>query len=393
MTAGLKLENPLLTFENVRRIEGMKPIPTYPDTDEDKADEGPRSIYDTDEPDEDDLWFIPPPENQGQDNFLPPGPRVDRQMLFDPRDWRTAQAELSSELAELAVTFGALDERLRNGPKGWVHRLALMDVSDLGWWTGDRIGVDRLALWCGLRIGATADDSQALFRAGWAVRRLAQGAGPSEGGWRSGLTSFLDRQAQGVEDTPEAVADLADVMHDAFSLHPVTQAAISFHAWRALSERVGQDTEAAVIAARHSATMGRGGATFMPLALSGPSALRGSGQPHERLAAWIQGAGQAVLAALLHLERVAVWEDRARDLTRDLSGRTPPVLVDALRAWPMVSAPLAAELTKASRATIQRNLDLFVQRDLIREVTGQGRYRVWTADLSAAGRDPVLRQD
>ncbi len=362
-------------------MHGMKPTTATTDQDDEESDLGQRSIYDVDPAEDDDLWFMPPEDVGNQDDFLPPGPRVDRQLLFDPRDWRDAQADLSTELADLTLTFGALDERLRAGPNGWGHRLALMDVSDLGWWTGDRIGVDRLALWTGLRIGSTSDDIQALFRAGWAVRRLTGGAAPSDGGWDTGLTAFLDRQAQGIEDVPEAVADLAEVMRNASGEHPVTQAAIGFHAWRALSEGVGHDTEAAVVAARHAASMGRGGALFMPLALSGPGALRGAGDPHEKLAAWIQGAGQASLAALLHLDRVSAWEQRAREATQDLSGRTPPLLIDVMTAWPTVSAPLAEELTKASRATVQRNLITFTRRGLIREVTGQGRYRVWTADL------------
>ena len=359
----------------------MTTKPVMPDPDDDDDVVGPPSIYDTDPPEDDDLWFLPPDEDLAQDVFLPPGPVVDRRLLFDPRDWRAAQAELSYELAELAATFGALDERLRAGPTGWGHRLALMDVSDLGWWTGDRIGVDRLALWVGLRIGATGDDVQAMFRAGWAVRRLTAGAGPAEDGWATGLTAFLDRMAQGIEDMPEAVADLAEIMQNAEGLHPVTQAAIGFHAWRALSESPGQDTEAAIIAARHAASMGRGGAIFMPLALSGPGALRGVGEPQEKLSAWIRGAGQSILAALLHLDRVSAWDQRAREETSDLSGRTPPRLIDALTAWPMVSAPLAEDLTQASRAAVQRNIDRFMNRGLVREVTGQGRYRVWTAAL------------
>lgn len=358
----------------------MKSKRVMPEPDDEAEDLGPQSIYDTD-PSEDDLWFLPPEDDEPQDAFLPPGPRADTRTLFDPRDWRAAQDGLSAELADLALTFGALDERLRAGPEGWTHRLALMDVSDLGWWTGDRISVDRLALWTGLRIGATGDDVQALFRAGWAVRRLTGGAAPSVGGWEAGLTAFLDRMAQGIEEVPETVADLAEVMRNAEGLHPVTQAAIAFHAWRALSQGIGQDTEAAIVAARHAASMGRGGALFMPLALSGPGALRGTGEPDEKLAAWVQGAGQAVLAALLHLDRVSAWEIRAREAVEDLSGRTPPRLIDVLTAWPMVSAPLAEDLTGASRAAVQRNIDRFTRRNLIREVTGQGRYRVWTAAL------------
>ncbi len=361
-------------------MPGMTPKKTTPLPEDEVDDLGPASIYDGDPAEEDDPWFLPPDQDVEEDFFLP-GPRSDQRPLFDPRDWYLAQSELSAELADLALTFGALDERLRSGPEGWTHRLALMETSDLGWWTGDRVSVDRLALWTGLRIGATHDDVQALFRAGWAVRRLSSGAGPATGGWESGLTAFLDRLAQGADATPEAIVDLAEVMRNAERLHPVTQSAIAFHAWRAVSQGVGQDTEAAIIAARHAASMGRGGAMFMPLALSGPGALRGTGGPTEKLGSWIQGSGQAVLAALLHLDRISVWEGKARDATQDLSGRTPPRLIDALAAWPMVSAPLAEELTNSSRAAVQRNFDLFTRRGLVREVTGQGRYRVWTAAL------------
>jgi len=358
---------------------GMTSNSTLPDPDDDEL--GPRSIYDTDPPDEDDLWFLPPEDDLALDPALPPGPRAEQARLFDPRDWRKAQADLAAELADLTLSFGALDERLRAGPEGWCHRLALMEVSDLGWWTGDRIGADRIALWTGLRIGATSDDVQALARAGWAVRRLSSGPTPSAGGWDVGLTGFLDRMGQAGENVPETVADLADVMKPTEGLHPVTQAAIAFHAWRALSEQLGQDTEAAVIAARHAATMGRGGAIFLPLALSGPGALRGAGDAYDKLSAWIHGAGQAVLAALLHLDRISAWRNRAHEATHDLSGRTPPLLISVLTAWPMVSAPLAEDLTKASRATVQRNMDRFAERGLIREVTGQGRYRIWSASL------------
>jgi DNA-binding IclR family transcriptional regulator len=46
--------------------------------------------------------------------------------------------------------------------------------------------------------------------------------------------------------------------------------------------------------------------------------------------------------------------------------------------WPLVIAPLADGQTGASRAAVQRNLNLLTTRGLLREVTGQGRYRMWT---------------
>jgi Fe2+ or Zn2+ uptake regulation protein len=40
---------------------------------------------------------------------------------------------------------------------------------------------------------------------------------------------------------------------------------------------------------------------------------------------------------------------------------------------------MAETLTSASRAAVQRNLAWMEARGLIREMTGQGRYRMWRA--------------
>ena len=64
-----------------------------------------------------------------------------------------------------------------------------------------------------------------------------------------------------------------------------------------------------------------------------------------------------------------------------LSGKTPPALRAVLTEWPFVSAPMAEALTGASRAAVQRNLTWIEARGLIREVTGQGRFRIWRAVL------------
>jgi hypothetical protein len=64
-----------------------------------------------------------------------------------------------------------------------------------------------------------------------------------------------------------------------------------------------------------------------------------------------------------------------------LSGKTPPALRTVLIEWPLVSAPMAEVLTGASRAAIQRNLGWMEARGLIREVTGQGRFRMWRAAI------------
>lgn len=339
----------------------------------------------TDEQEDDaDLWFLPGPR---EDDDLPPGaaPRNKAPPLFDPALWMAAQADLSAELAEVTALFGALDERLWAGPEGWRHRLALREVSDLSWWSGERLTTARIALWVGMRIGSTEDTELALARAGWAVRRLAGGPPPVED-----LAAFLDRRfrSSSLRDTDvavdEPVSDLADILETGRALHPVVQAARLFHAWRSLGSTGSGPLEAAVLAARHAASMSRHpgrGALFLPLAQTGMDALQGQGDPIRKLGAWLRGTERATLASLLQLERLAGWRAKADAGTADLSGRTPPALLDLLESWLQVSAPFAEAQLGLSRAAIQRNLATLEARGLVREVTGQGRYRVWTAML------------
>ena len=88
-----------------------------------------------------------------------------------------------------------------------------------------------------------------------------------------------------------------------------------------------------------------------------------------------------VLSALMTLERLSLWRARAEGETADLQGRTPTRLIAALAAHPMLGAAQAEAQTGASRAAEQRNLDMLEARGLVREVTGQGRFRVWAPRL------------
>ncbi|NUB45802.1 hypothetical protein GEU84_015490 [Fertoebacter nigrum] len=333
---------------------------------------------DDDGPAEADLWFLPgPPED---DPLAPPLPVADRRPLLAPQEWRAAEAAQAAGLARTAARFGALDERLRRAPQGQRDRLALLEAAEFSWWSGDRVTVDRLALWVALRLDGVQDDAQALARAGWALRRLGGGPGPE-----AGLAAFLARQdGLGRQDgaAPDWLGDWQDMADATEGLHPVSAAALVFHGW-AMAGHAGAAAriEAAVIAARLGAADGRGGLPFLPLATGGSAALRPGGTPAERLARWYGGVEQACFAALRLLDRLDDWQARAASATADLSGRTPPLLIAALARWPMVSAPLAESETGASRAAVQRNLDRLVALGLIREVTGQGRFRLWAARL------------
>lgn len=310
---------------------------------------------------------------------MPPGPRAEPHEAEILDDWRKAEAGHAARLARVAGRVGALDDRLKRSPEGWRHRLALIEAADLSWFAGDRIGPDRLALWISMRISGLQDDTAALARVGWAVRRLTGGPGPEVD-----LSGFLDRRdPENMADEAESFAGRAGgwlgLMAQAADLHTITRACVGFHFWSLAGlGQQGDRMEAAVTAARIAASEERG-AVFAPLAMGGAGGLRAGGPPADRLARWLDGMETACLTAMRHLDDIEAWSARAETEMTPLSGRTPPALCAVLTEWPLVSAPMAEALTGASRAAVQRNLAWMEARGLIREMTGQDRYRMWRA--------------
>ncbi len=196
------------------------------------------------------------------------------------------------------------------------------------------------------------------------------------------FAAFLDRRdPENIDDSAERFQDRAsgwlDVMTAAAELHPITRACMGFHLWSLAGlGQHGDQIEAAVTAARIVASEGKG-MVFAPLTMGGAGGLRASGQPADRLARWLDGMETACLTAMRNLDNIEAWAARAETEMAPLSGRTPPALRTALTEWPLISAPIAETLTGASRAAVQRNLAWMEARNLVREVTGQGRYKMW----------------
>ena len=243
------------------------------------------------------------------------------------------------------------------------------------------MGSDRLALWISMRLSCAQDDPNALARIGWAVRRLTGGPGP-----KIDLAAFLDRRdPENIEEIAERFEDRAggwlDVMTAAEGLHPITRSCMGFHLWSLAGlGQLGDQIEATVTAARIAASDGNG-AVFAPLAMGGAGGLRASGLPSERLARWLDGMNSAVLAAMRNLDEIESWDARAENSMLQLSGRTPKALRSMLVEWPLISARMAETLTGVSRAAVQRNLTWMEEQGLIREMTGQRRFRVWSATI------------
>jgi hypothetical protein len=353
--------------------------------------------------DEADLWFLPrPPEDEP--DYLPPGPEPEAREAEIIDAWRAAEAGQAAQLARVAARLGILDERLRRGPAGWRQRLALIEAADLSWWTQDRIGLDRLSLYMALRVSTATDDAQALYRIGWTVRRLTGGPAPLT--LRSGvgdIETFLDRRDRpgqgerfGDAKAPFRVLEMAEreafedraagwlaMMDQAEDLHPVTRACMGFHLWHVAELSPVDDLlEAAVTAARVAVaglapSGSRPGAIFAPIAMGGGGGYRAIGDPPARLARWLNAMESATFSALRRLEEIEAWAAAAERRMAPLSGRTPPMLRALFASWPLVSVQMAEKLTGAHRATVQRNIDWMEKEGMVREVTGQGRYRMW----------------
>lgn len=157
-----------------------------------------------------------------------------------------------------------------------------------------------------MRLSGVQDDTDALARVGWAVRRLTGGPGPE-----AGLHTFLDRRdPENVAGEAEPFADRAggwlDLMAQAADLHPISRACMGFHLWSlsGLGQH-GDRMEAAVTAARIAASEGKG-AVFAPLAIGGAGGLRSGGSPAERLVRWIDGMETACLTTMRHLDDLEV---------------------------------------------------------------------------------------
>lgn len=232
-----------------------------------------------------------------------------------------------------------------------------------------------------MRKSGVQDDTAALARVGWAVRRMTGAPGPE-----ADLASFLDRRGPAnMADEAEPFADraggLLDLMVAARRLHPISRACMGFHLWRLAGlGQQGNRMEATFTAGRIAASEAKG-AVFAPLAMGGAGGLRSGGTPSERLGCWLNGMETACLTAMRHLDNIETWSARAEGMMTALSGKTPPSLRAVLTEWPLVSAPMAEALTDASRAAVQRKLAWMEARGLVQEVTGHGRFRMWRAAI------------
>ena len=256
---------------------------------------------------EDDLWFLPG-QMEVEPDYLPPGPRAELRETAVLDDWRKAEASNAAHLARVAGRIGALDDRMHRGPEGWRHRLALMQAADLSWFVGDRIGADRLALWISMRLSGVQDDTAALARVGWAVRRLTGGPGPEVD-----LSAFLDRRdPENIADEAETFADRAggwlDLMAQTADLHPITHAPAWGFTSGALRASGNRTTGWKRRLPPHALRPARAKGPSLRLWLyAGQGACAPVVHQLSACARWLEGMETACLTAMRHLDDIEAW--------------------------------------------------------------------------------------
>jgi len=338
----------------------------------------------------DDLLVTPEVQNAAPTGMS--WPAATRQLDSSPTAWRAGEAAEYRGLLTAAQSLTRFGERLALFPQDVGERFALLSVSAMLHGEGVWLRPDRIALYRALRIGAD-DAGRDLARANWAIRRLS---GSSLAGPLDGVQGFLGRntvqssQAMGREfpgdDRPqrgdaEALGDQwVAAVEGVQDLHPLTQGAFAFHRWREQELTPFDEILEPGVAVMRIGAVGL--APFLPQAEGrNIGRLPGGGTVRDRLRCFYSAVETGSLKALMDLGRLTDWQARAVQQTACLSGRIPPLLIDALLRLPVVSAELVAATLSCSRPAARRNLDLLVARGLIREVTGQDRYRFWTVQL------------
>ncbi|WP_303489024.1 helix-turn-helix domain-containing protein [Shimia thalassica] len=316
-----------------------------------------------------------------------PWPVAAREGSLAPDVWQQAERSCYRDLLSAVEALVRFGERLKHLPPEGAERVALMSVSAALRAEGLWFGPEKIALYRSMRLAADSE-AQVLARASWAVRRLTgHGAGVLDG-----LRDFLGRTevAQPLDpdpDTARPVGNELDLLGGDFSDHTnrlsdcdaLTRAAYGFAFWRREGITPWDELLEPTVAALILGADGR--APFVPIS-AGHSFDRhgvtsGAGSAEARLKVFYKAVEAGALAALMELDRLMVWRDRAAGATRDLSGGTPPALIQALLGFPIVSAELVAKDVGCTTMTARRNLNIFTERGLAREVTGQGRYRFW----------------
>ena len=184
-------------------------------------------------------------------------------------------------------------------------------------------------------------------------------------------------EARSIE--PAALAEWCRSIVALGDVHPLTRAAAAAALWPWLGvTEAGLLLEPAIVAGVCGADAGQGGLIVLP-----PGRLqraRGGDLPTSLEMLLVQIA-EGASAALMLLDRVVAWQERAERATVGLKGRAPGALIALLAARPVVSARDVAGALNLTDRHARRLIEHFQDLGMVRELTGHTRFRFWAATV------------
>lgn len=301
--------------------------------------------------------------------------------------------EVLGAVIEAAEALTRLDARLIYDPdvEGAAERMAQDEAGDAMWLTGDAGARDRLALYAqGVR--PALDERDQL--ANWALRRLMSPGDPSALGV-SDLRDFLGRARPGLTDSlvedshdlfprptgselDDGLAQWLEIAGRLQGHHRLVRAAILYRAWRWLNLSGPEDAVTPLVVAARIA-----GGTNLPFAPFAGAARRMRtfavrGTEADRLYAMIRAFAEGARQANLSLEQLAAWRLRAM---RNATTKAMKAIVEATARHPVASSNAIADATGMTPQAVNKAARTLHDDGLIREATGQSRFRLWQAAI------------
>jgi len=301
--------------------------------------------------------------------------------------------EVLQAAIEAAEALTRLESRLIYDPdvEGATERMAQDEAGDAMWLTGDAGARDRLALYAqGVR--AAVDERDQL--AHWALRRLLSPGDPSAFGV-SAMRDFLGRARPGLTDAlveeshdlfprptgselDDGLAQWVEIANRLQDHHRLMRAAILYRAWRWLNLSGAEDAVTPMVVASRIA--GGRDLSFAPFAGAARRmrtfAVRGP--EADRLYAMIRAFAEGSRQASLTLEQLASWRLRAM---RNATTKAMKAIVEATSRHPVASSNAIADATGMTPQAVNKAARTLHDDGLIREATGQSRFRLWQAAI------------
>lgn len=337
------------------------------------------SIYDGEEKDEDDLWFMPFDEESGSEAGS------DVKFIFHYSDWIDAERSLAGELAEANYLYGCLDERIRLQPL-LKDRIARLEAVELAWLSGHRVGHDILNKHLVLADSIHERDQRAISETRWAYQRYMSSLMPIEDSIRDVLgrnktyeltDSHLIKKTTGTQ-FEDLYEEFEEYIKGAIGLQRLSLGALSFFAWQSIEVSGESDFfEAAVISQKISAQNTRkGGLGFVPLALGGKGAFLRSGTIEQRLKTWYRLIENACQRAILDLNSVEIFKKRALEVSFKQT-KTYEKIIESFVNYPVLNVNTLMKTADIGKDAALKYIDLMEDDGLIAEITGTKKFRFW----------------